>query len=344
MMLDLLALIFALAGSAAAQNGTDPLKFVNPLIGSLNGGESSYKVAQTDKPGNVFAGATVPYGMAKPVADTSSPSRQGGFVSDNYPVTGFSSMHDSGTGGSPSLGNFALFPYASCPGDDINQCNFPKKSRAVPYDNTSVIATPGYFSIRIAGNTTVDMTATHHASLFRFNFPSAAAVGSPLILMDLTDLSDSRHDNGTISVDPVTGRMVGGARFIPSFGQGSYYVNFCADFKGSSIRDSGIFVDSRASASVSNLTISRGINGYPLPGGGFVRFNPSSGGQILARVGLSFISTDQACSNAESEIPDFGFDAVKQAAEAAWRIKLSNVAIDAAGADPSLITMFYRYV
>ena len=214
----------------------------------------------------------------------------------------------------------------------------------VPYDNTSVVATPGYFSIRIAGNTTVEMTATHHASLFRFNFPPSVAAGSPLLLMDLTDLSDSRHDNGTVSVDAATGRMVGGARFIPSFGQGSYYVNFCADFRGSPVRDTGIFVDSRAAVSVNNLTISRSINGYPLPGGAFVRFNASYGGQILARVGLSFISPEQACSNAESEIPDFGFEPVKLAAETAWRGKLSNVAIDAAGANRSLITMFYRYV
>jgi putative alpha-1,2-mannosidase len=286
----------------------------------------------------------VPYGMAKPVADTNSPSRQGGFVSDGSPITGFSNMHDSGTGGSPSLGNFALFPYSECPGDDINLCVYPKKSRMVAYDNTSVIATPGYFSIRIAGNITADMTATHHTSLFRFNFPPSASAGSPLILLDLTDLSDSRHDNGTVTVDEATGRMVGGARFIPSFGQGSYYVNFCADFQGSPVRDNGIFVNSRASTQAKSLTISRSINGYPLPGGGFVRFSPQYGGQVLARVGLSFISADQACRNAESEIPDFAFDNVKSAAEKAWREKLSNIVVDTTGANSSLITMFYRYV
>lgn len=48
--------------------------------------------------GNVFAGASLPYGMAKAVADTNSGSNQGGFVTDGSKVTGFSSMHDSGTG------------------------------------------------------------------------------------------------------------------------------------------------------------------------------------------------------------------------------------------------------
>ena len=48
--------------------------------------------------GNVFAGATLPYGLAKAVADTNSDSRQGGFTTDGASITGFSSMHDSGTG------------------------------------------------------------------------------------------------------------------------------------------------------------------------------------------------------------------------------------------------------
>lgn len=71
--------------------GFDPLPYVNPLIGTSNGG-------------NVFAGASLPYGMAKAVADTNSSSNQGGFTLDGSPVTGFSVLHDSGTGGSPSLG------------------------------------------------------------------------------------------------------------------------------------------------------------------------------------------------------------------------------------------------
>lgn len=49
-------------------------------------------------PGNVFAGASLPYGLAKAVADTNSESNQGGFTTDGTPITGFSSMHDSGTG------------------------------------------------------------------------------------------------------------------------------------------------------------------------------------------------------------------------------------------------------
>ena len=61
----------------------DPLRYVDPLIGSSNGGvspETMAKLVADWHPGNVFAGATLPYGLAKAVADTDSGSNQGGFT------------------------------------------------------------------------------------------------------------------------------------------------------------------------------------------------------------------------------------------------------------------------
>src|SRR3954465_1471239 len=98
--------------------------------------------------------------MAKAVADTDSGSNQGGFTTDGANVTGSSSMHDSGTGGSPSLGNFPLFPYVSCAGDDVNGCAYPKKLRKTKFDNSSVKASPGYFGVTLASGIKVDMTTT----------------------------------------------------------------------------------------------------------------------------------------------------------------------------------------
>lgn len=69
-----------------AQNATNILNFVDPLIGTINGG-------------HVFAGASLPFSMAKAVADTNGGELQGGFASDDSNITGFSHMHDSGTGG-----------------------------------------------------------------------------------------------------------------------------------------------------------------------------------------------------------------------------------------------------
>lgn len=49
---------------------TDFLQYVDPLIGTTNGG-------------HVFPGATLPFGMAKAVADVGSGERQGGYASDD---------------------------------------------------------------------------------------------------------------------------------------------------------------------------------------------------------------------------------------------------------------------
>ena len=329
----LLALhLLSLSSKALAQDTFDPLEYVDPLIGASNGG-------------NVFPGASLPYGMAKAVADTSSDSNQGGFTLDGAPVTGFSMMHDSGTGGSPSLGNFPLFPYTNCPGSDIDQCAFPKRTRVKfgGFTNSSVVAKPGLFGLTLNSSIRAEMTAAHHTALFKFTFPSVGADGQPaqpLILQDLSDLSNSRQDNGTVSVDAKTGRITGSARFVSSFSAGQYVLYFCTDFKGGEILDNGIFANSRASAAVKELTISRSINGYPLPGGAFVRFK-SGAEPILVRTATSYISVAQACSHAESEIPTFDFDDVVDTATKAWRAKMSPIKVSTQGLNKSLVTNFY---
>jgi putative alpha-1,2-mannosidase len=296
-----------------------------------------------DQSDTISTVANTPRGMAKAVADTNSESNQGGFTIDGSNITGFSQMHDSGTGGSPSLGNFALFPYSSCAGDQVDNCVFPKIARATPFSNSSVKAQPGYFGVTLNSGVAVDMTSAQHTNLFRFKFPSQSSSSSPLILMDLTDLSDSRQDNGTISVDGSTGRITGNAIFLPSFGSGNYTLYFCADFSGGKVRDNGIFANSRASTSVKSFKISRSINNYPLPGGAFNRFQPGAS-TILARVATSFISSDQACSHAEKEIPNFDFASVRSAATNLWRQKLSPIKVSTTGVNETFLTNFYSGV
>lgn len=58
---------------------------------------------------------------------------------------------------------------------------------------------------------------------------------------------------------------------------------------------------------------------------------------VLARVGVSFISTARVCSNAELEISDFDFDSVRSAAFDEWNELLERVQIDPRGVDPEII-------
>lgn len=54
-----------------AQNAESGIfQYIDPLIGTTNGG-------------HVFPGATLPFGLAKAVADVNSDERQGGYASDD---------------------------------------------------------------------------------------------------------------------------------------------------------------------------------------------------------------------------------------------------------------------
>ena len=85
-----LAVLSSTLHPSNAQNTTNILGFVDPLIGTINGG-------------HVFAGASLPFSMAKAVADTDGDELQGGYASDGSNITGFSHLHDSGTRGVSSF-------------------------------------------------------------------------------------------------------------------------------------------------------------------------------------------------------------------------------------------------
>lgn len=196
------------------------------------------------------------------------------------------------------------------------------------------------------------MTVSNRTALYRITFPgnlsttvsngtTSSLPNSPLILIDLTDLANSRS-NGSVSVDGSSGRIIGNGTFSPSFGIGSYDLHFCADFQGASIRDTGIFQNNRPGREPKSMrTYSTGTTS-PVPAGGWVQFNPpDENEQILVRVGVSYISADKACQNAETEIADFDFDGTKAAAEDAWRTKLSVVSVDSTGVNSSFLTTFW---
>ncbi|KAB8298599.1 hypothetical protein EYC80_000778 [Monilinia laxa] len=338
-------------------NGTSPLSIYPAFC--ISKSYDRYRspnenVKKNKKRCHVFPGATLPFGMAKAVADINNPDeKQGGFASDDSEITGFSHMHDSGTGGSPSLGNFPLFPQTGCPGDILNNCFFTKTDRASRRINGTAEAHPGYFAVSLNTSIHTEATVTNHTALYRFTFPSNSTSNysdstqqpslpySPLILVDLTDLPESRS-NGSVKVDPDTGRLSGTGTFNPSFGIGSYDLHFCADFKGAEIRDTGVFMNNRAGSQPKNLSVTPdGINSPPLPAGAWTQFNAPANNQILARVGVSFISIEKACKNAETEIPDFDFEKVLTAAEDAWREKLSVISVDATDVSDELQTVFW---
>lgn len=241
------------------------------------------------------------------------------------------------------MGNFPIFAQSACPNDDLNKCVWQQNDREVAWTAGSPKARPGYFSISLENGVTAEMTTTNRSALYRFSFEeSSGSALSPVILVDLMDLPQSRT-NGTAVVDPSTGRLSGNGTFNPSFGIGSYDLHFCVDFKGAKLRDTGVWTKNRANSSQEFVTMFADGTNSPstLSGGTFARFNAPENNTILARVGVSFMSVNQACENAEREQPDFDFDGTVAAAEGAWRKKLNVVSIDAEGVSDDLQTVFW---
>ncbi|KAG1769723.1 hypothetical protein EV702DRAFT_1250810 [Suillus placidus] len=61
--------------------------------------------------------------------------------------------------------------------------------------------------------------------------------------------------------------------------------------------------------------------------------------EVILRVGISFVSTDQACANAEEEIVTSSFEEIQTASKALWQEKLSKIEIDVANTPPNVTEM-----
>jgi len=137
---------------AQSDTATRNYNLIDPFIGSVNGG-------------NVFAGTSLPFGMAKAVADVSG-QNTAGWAYDFTNVTRISALHVSGTGGQPSQGNFPLSVQTTCTGESIVDCRFGSKyERAVDYRAGTARATPGYFALGLQDGVDVEMTVTEHRAL-----------------------------------------------------------------------------------------------------------------------------------------------------------------------------------
>ncbi|KAF8965760.1 glycoside hydrolase family 92 protein [Flammula alnicola] len=318
---------------------TDPASLVNAFIGTTNGG-------------HVFPGATLPHGMIKAGMDTDSPGNHAGYDGDpTFNVTGFSQLHDDGTGGAVPLSNFKLFPFLQC--STFEKCptsmaNRKILRRVLPNGLPDDAASPGYFSTNLSNSIRVELTATRRTALHRYTFP--AGTTNPRILVDITNDGQKSSTNPEMTLDPATARVIGGASFSASFGPGRYSAFTCVDFKADgytlgSPTEYGVWLSNFPVRGSTNLL--QTYYGFVSEMGALFTFSPAPGGQatsILARVGVSFISSAQACANAQEEIPDFDFDNVHASNRAQWNDLLSRVQVDTTGVDLETTQLLYSSV
>ena len=88
-----------------------------------------------------------------------------------------------------------------------------------------------------------------------------------------------------------------------------------------------------------NLSINL-IGGTPYQSGALFSFEDNTD-TVVIRVGVSFVSAEQACSNAESEVGDATFEEIVARSKALWQDKLRRIEIDVPNTPPNVTEMLY---
>jgi predicted alpha-1,2-mannosidase len=331
----------ALAASAAPPDLSlvkDPTAYVDPLIGSKNGGDT-------------YPGAVVPFGMLSwspetTRGDATRTTAPGGYHYDATRVRGFSLTHMSGTGCAGGSGDIPFFPYVgevtSSPASDTKDAVY-----AADFSHDDETAEPGHYKVGLASGVTADLTATARTGSARFSYPA----DKPASLLIRTANSEVGSTDSTVKIDPKTRTISGSVTsgnfcgYLDPEGQRSYYtLHFTAQFDRA-FKTTGTWQDDRLSPG--STTASGGTGGFanggqPVAGkgaGGYVEFAPGSG-PVGVKVGISYVDQAGAEANLKAENPPRRtFASVEKAAHDAWRDHLD--AIRVGGGTDDERTTFY---
>ncbi|KIJ39475.1 glycoside hydrolase family 92 protein [Sphaerobolus stellatus SS14] len=319
----------------AANNQTvDWTQFVNPFIG-------------TDNFGDVCPGASVPFGMAKFTIDMTGYAPAGYVVDPTQQVRGLSPLHDSGTGSSlGSYGNFEIMPLL-CPGG-FNTCTTNVNARLIFRKNNTDDASPGYFTSTLSNDIKLEATSTRRAGLERFTFPSGQ---KQYFVLDLANDLPQSFMGGEMNIDPTAGRITLGGFWGSSFGPGSFkYQAFACydllDNGNQKLDEFGVWtadnfgLDAKGLGQT-HLNLSVNLIGGVYQSGALFSFENSSPNPATIRVGVSFVSTDQACANAESEVGTASFEEIQQRSVDLWNQKLGKIEIDVGSTDANVTELLY---
>jgi predicted alpha-1,2-mannosidase len=277
---------------------------VDPLLGASGGG-------------NVFPGPTVPFGMIKPGPDV-VPSGEydfnAGWNADND-IRGFSQTHVSGTGGGPKYGNILIQPTTGDPSPLNSQ-----SPRAEEH------ASAGLYSVKLARfGIGVEITAAARTAIYRLSYPQTTQAN---LLFDVSHCLQAAKKHGesqsvvASEVHVLTPTEVAGSTSVTGGWNkqpNTYTVYFYArtDTPAASW---GTWLDGHLQPG------SKSVSGpADTKAGAWLTFAPKAGQPVLMKIGISFISIDQARRNLAAEIPGFDFGLTHADAVAQWNRALDKV-------------------
>jgi predicted alpha-1,2-mannosidase len=254
--------------------------------------------------GNTFPGAEAPFGMVQWSPDT-VPNRNagGGYNFGDTSITGYSLTHISGPGCGAG-GDVPILPVTGAlPSGNPN-------SITTKFTNTGEIAQAGYYSAQTNQPDTItsEFTATPHSSMGRFTYPSTATAGLIIKLQN--------SQNGQFA--PSTAEVVGTNEIVGTQTSG----RFCGEANNDGQQqDYTVHFDITFDQPFTTSQVVAGTNG---PNAVFVQFGSSA---VQAKVGISYVSNDNAKLNWQHDNPGWNFDAVKAATQHDWNELLGRIQV-----------------
>src|SRR5258708_13935913 len=204
-----------------------------------------------------------------------------------------------------------------------SQSNRPE-AYASDFDHDFETSTPYYYSVDLeTWGVTAELTATQSAGYYRFTFP------------------ESRHGHLAFSVEKDAELTVIGNKAV----QGSERIFGPVGKLANTNGKTRAYFYAEFSRSFDTYKTWQNDNSRHTPRQagnhiGFVTDSPStSAEQIDVRVGLSYISAEQARRNLERDIPDWNFERVNSETRAVWNKSLSEIQTD--GGTKRERTIFY---
>ncbi|GAA2591143.1 hypothetical protein GCM10010399_21970 [Dactylosporangium fulvum] len=292
--------------SAAAAVPADLTTLVNPMIG-------------TQKEGNTFPGAALPFGMVQVSPDTGWAT---GYNYDHAKIWGFSQTHLSGVG-CPVAGEIPLMPTVGA----VNSNDPGTYGQALNHGQEQ--ATPGYYQVGTPNGVTTELTATLRTGWQRYTFPSSTQAN---VLFNTAQVRGQPTGATTSSLsivnnDTVEGSVTSSSFCAPSPAHTVYFsAKFSRPFASFGTWSGSAFTDGSRTTSGSGAK------------GGWVRFDttaPGGGAAVTVKVGLSYTGLTGARNNlaAETNATGFNFDSVRQAAHDTWNTKLHKAEVDGGTTD-----------
>jgi predicted alpha-1,2-mannosidase len=321
----------------------DLASLVNPFIGTSNGGDT-------------FPGADAPFGMVQWSPDTTPVRpRGGGYYYGSSAITGFSLTHLSGPG-CYGEGDVPVLPTTGAPSITATD----------GFSHSTESASAGTYRVRLNNGVSAALTATTRTGMARFTFPSTTAAN--LILK----LDDSQNGDTSVSFTERSSTEIQGSVTSGDFCRthNTYTLYFDMQFSQPFSR-SGTFAAGvlhrgarrlvvRAHGTERTATVPPNVAeqpGHPVyhgplpagrtavtpaitrPAGAYLTFNTTGNQTLLAKVGLSYVSTSGARANLAAENPGWDFGSIQTATQTAWNNLLGEIQIT--GGTSNQRTEFY---